>query len=76
YGQYAALRGLAYLSRGSLQRIADDYQRGRSWSEMTVAQGGRITDLTRWFGELMQITSNAARQLRSQQLRPNTRLHP
>jgi hypothetical protein len=33
YGQYAAMRGLAYLGRGSINRIVDDYQRGRAWSE-------------------------------------------
>jgi predicted Zn-dependent protease len=76
YGQYAALRGLAYLSGGSIQRIVDDYQRGKSWAEITAAQGRRITDLTRWFSDLMQTTSNSARQLRSQQFRPNTRLRP
>jgi len=28
YGQYAALRGLAYLGRGSVRNIVAEYQRG------------------------------------------------
>ncbi|MGH7817160.1 MAG: hypothetical protein ACREOR_07210, partial [Candidatus Binatia bacterium] len=76
YGQYAALRGVAYLGRGSINRIADDYQRGRTWSEITANNGSRISELTAWFGELIRATNNIGRQLKSQQLRPNTRLRP
>ena len=76
YGQYAALRGVAYLGRGSINRIADDYQRGRTWSEITANNGSRISELTAWFGELIRATNNVGRQLKSQQLRPNTRLRP
>jgi hypothetical protein len=76
YGQYAALRGLAHLSGQSIERIADDYRRGRSWSEMAVSRGNRITDLTRWFSDLIQTTGSVGRQLKSQPLRPNTRVRP
>jgi hypothetical protein len=74
YGQYAALRGIAYLGRGSLPRIADDYQRGRSWSEISANNGIRVSDLTGWFGELIRTTNDVIRQLKSQQLRPSTGL--
>jgi predicted Zn-dependent protease len=76
YGQYAALRGVAYLGRGSLNRIADDYQRGRPWSEISNNHGSRISELTVWFGDLIRTTNNIGRQLQSQQFRPNTRLRP
>jgi hypothetical protein len=76
YGQYAALRGVAFLGRSSLNRIADDFQRGRSWSEITANNGSRINELTNWFGGLIRTTNNVGRQLQSQQLRPNTRLRP
>ncbi len=76
YGQYAALRGVAYLGRSSLNRIADDYQRGRSWSEITANNGSRINELTNWFGELIRTANNLGRQLQGQQLRPGARLRP
>jgi len=76
YGQYAALRGVALLGRGSLNRIADDYQRGRPWSEITANNGSRINDLTAWFGAVIRTTNNVGRQLQSQQLRPRTPLRP
>lgn len=76
YGQYAALRGVAFLGRGSLNRIADDYQRGRPWSEISANNGSRINELTNWFGGLIRTTNNLGRQLQGQQLRPNTRLRP
>lgn len=74
YGQYAALRGVAFLGRTSLNRIADDYQRGRPWSEITANNGSRINELTAWFGELIRTTNNVGRQLQGQQVRPSTRL--
>jgi len=76
YGQYAALRGVAFLGRGSLSRIADDHQRGRSWSEITANNGSRINELTNWFGELIRTANNVGRQPQGQPLRPNTRLRP
>jgi predicted Zn-dependent protease len=76
YGEYAALRGVAYLGRGSLNRIADDYQRGRSWAELSTNNGGRIDELIGWMGELIRTTSNIDRQLKGRQQAPNTRLRP
>lgn len=76
YGQYAALRGLAYLGRGSLNRIVDDYQRGRSWSDITSANGSRVSELMVWIGDVIQTTNNMARQLRNQPQNPNQRLRP
>jgi hypothetical protein len=77
YGQYAALRGVAFLGRGSLNRIADDYQRGRPWTEISSNNGSRIGELTTWFGELIRTANSVGRQLQNQQpLRPNTRLRP
>lgn len=76
YGEYAALRAVAYLGRGSLNRIADDYQRGRSWSEFSTNNGSRINELMGWMGELIRTTSNIDRQQKSRQQRPNARLRP
>jgi predicted Zn-dependent protease len=76
YGEYAALRGVAYLGRGSLNRIADDYQRGRSWAELSTNNGGRIDELIGWMGELIRTTGNIDRQLKGRQQAPNTRLRP
>jgi hypothetical protein len=76
YGEYAALRGVAYLGRGALKRIADDYQRGRSWAELSTDNGSRVNELMAWMGELIRTTSNIDRQLKGQQQRPNTRLRP
>ena len=45
YGQYAALRGVAYLGRGAISRVVDDYQRGRPWSEITANNGTRLNEL-------------------------------
>lgn len=73
YGQYAALRGVADLGRGSIGRIADDYQRGRSWSDITSSNGIRVSDLMIWVGDLIRTTNNVGRQLRNQQLRPTPR---
>lgn len=74
YGEYGALRGLAYIGRGSLQRIADDYQRGRSWSDLAANNGSRITDVRSWIDGLIRTTNNVGRQQKNQQFRPNTRL--
>jgi hypothetical protein len=74
YGEYAALRGLAYIGRGSLQRIADDYQRGRAWSDIAANHGSRINDVRSWVDGLIRTTNNVGRQLKNQQFRPSTRL--
>lgn len=71
YGQYAALRGVAYLGRGSINRIVDDYKRGRSWADLTEANGSRISELTVWVGDVIRTTNSRARDLRNQ--RPNQR---
>ena len=74
YGQYTALRGLSYLSRGSINRIAADYERGRSWSEIAQSNGSRVSDLTLWLGDVIRTTNDKARQLRNQPYRPNYRM--
>ncbi len=76
YGQYAALRGVWYLGRGSINRIADDYRRGRPWSEITSNGGSRLGELMVWLGNVMRTTGNIGRRLRRQQLRPNYRFRP
>ena len=73
YGQYAALRGVAYLGRGSISRIVDDYRRGRAWSEIASNNGSRLNELMVWVGGVMRTTNNMARQLRGQQFRPSMR---
>jgi hypothetical protein len=50
YGQYAALRGLSYLGRGSMRNILADYHKGSSWSDMAQNNGSRINELTTWVG--------------------------
>ena len=76
YGQYAAMRGLAYLGRGSINRIVDDYQRGRAWSEITSANGGRVNELIVWIGDVIRTTNSLARQQRNQLQNPYQRLRP
>jgi len=73
YGQYAGLRGVAYLGRGSLNRVADDYQRGLPWSEIAASNGTRLNELMVWFGDLIRTTNNMGQQLQRQQLRQGTR---
>jgi hypothetical protein len=73
YGQYAALRGVSYLGRGSINRVVEQYQRGLSWSEITSNNGSRLNELTVWIGDVMRTTNNMGRQLRNQQPRPNVR---
>jgi predicted Zn-dependent protease len=69
YGQYAALRGVAHLGRGSISNIAADYQRGRGWSDIAGSYGSRIHDLTGWMGSVIRTTNGVARQLRAQPYR-------
>jgi len=73
YGQYAGLRGVAYLGRGSLNRVVDDYQRGLPWSEIAASNGTRLNELMGWFGDLIRTTNNMGQQLQRQQLRQGTR---
>jgi hypothetical protein len=76
YGQYGSLRGVAYLDRGSINRIVNDYQRGRAWSEITTSNGSGVNEFMVWLGEFMRTVNNLERQLKSQQPRPGTRLRP
>lgn len=74
YGQYAALRGLSYLGRGSVRNIVVDYQRGSSWSMMAQNSGSGLDALTAWITNLMRTTSTVARQLRTQPYRSSPRM--
>lgn len=65
YGQYAALRGVAYLGRGSINRVVADYERGRSWTEITQSHGSRLNELAVWIGDVIRTTHTISRQLRS-----------
>ena len=76
YGQYAALRGISYLGRGAINRVVDDYRRGRSWSEIAQSNGTRLTELMAWIGAVIRTTNNMGRQLKNQQYQPNSRLRP
>lgn len=73
YGQYAGLRGVAYLGRGSINRVVDDYQRGRPWSDITANNGTRLNELTAWFGDLIRTASQMGQQLQRQQPRQRIR---
>jgi metalloendopeptidase OMA1, mitochondrial len=73
YGQYAAMRGLSYLGRGSIRNIVADYHQGIPWSEMAQTNGSRINDLTTWLGNLVRTTNAAGRQFRSQQYPSSSR---
>lgn len=73
YGQYAALRGVAFLGRGSLSRVADDYQRGRPWSEVASTNGTGLNELMVWLGDVIRTTNNMGQQLQRQPGRPSTR---
>jgi hypothetical protein len=64
YGEYAALRGVSHLGRGSINRIVDDYQRGRPWSDIAQNNGSRINELTAWIGDVMRTTNGMAQRLR------------
>jgi metalloendopeptidase OMA1, mitochondrial len=74
YGQYAALRGLSALGRGSMSNILAGYQKGSSWSEIAQNNGTRIDVLTNWVGEFIRTTNAVSRQLRSQPYRPSPRM--
>ena len=66
YGQYGALRALSSLGRTSLSRIAADYQKGLSWSELSEAHGARVIDLISWTGDLRRTAAAIHGQLRNQ----------
>ena len=66
YGQYTALRGVLHLGGGSAQRVLEDYQRGRSWSELASGNGIRLSELTGWIDDVIRTTNSLGRQLKSQ----------
>jgi predicted Zn-dependent protease len=63
YGQYAALRGVSHLASAPISRVAADYQRGVRWATLADANGGKLTDLISWMGELLRTTGTIQRQL-------------
>ena len=71
YGQYTALRGLSYLSRGSINKIVTDYRQDRSWTEIAESNGRSVDDVNAWLGQVIRATNDRPRQLRSQPYRPN-----
>ena len=73
YGQYAALRGVAYIGRGAITRVVDEYQRGRPWSDIAVNNGTRLNDLSVWFSDLIRTTNTIGQQLQRQQPRQRFR---
>lgn len=74
YGQYAALRGLTYLGRGSIRNIVAEYQRGRSWSTIAQDNASGLNELTAWITDLRRTTSAVGRQLRTQPYRSSPRM--
>jgi len=66
YGQYAALRGLSYLGRASISRVAADYQRGVRWSNLVETNGSRLPDLISWMGDLLRTMARIQSQLSRQ----------
>ncbi len=74
YGQYAALRGVSYLGRSSIQRVVSDYQHGRPWSEIAQANGTTVNELGGWLNDLIRTTNNLVRQPRYQQYGPSSRM--
>jgi metalloendopeptidase OMA1, mitochondrial len=74
YGQYAAIRGLSYLGRGSMRNILADFKRGTPWSEIAQANGTRLNDLTVWINDVIRTTNSVVRQLRDQQYQPSRRI--
>lgn len=70
YGQYAALRGLSYLGRASIRRVAADYQNGLAWSNLSDNHGARLIDLISWMGDLLRTSAAFQGQLRNQPVAP------
>jgi len=67
YGQYAALRGVSRLGRGSIKRIIDDCQRGRSWSGVASNNGSQLSELMSWIDDVVRTTNQMGRQPRNQE---------
>jgi predicted Zn-dependent protease len=73
YGQYAAMRGVAYLGHGAISRVVDDYQHGRPWSDIAANNGTRLNEVMTWLGDVIRTTNNMGQQIQRQQPRPGTR---
>ena len=71
YGQYAALRGVSYLGKGSISRVAAGYERGQPWSDLARSNGIRVAELTVWIGDVINTLN---RELRNRQYRPSYRV--
>ena len=54
YGQYAALRGVAWLGNRSLRSVQMAYERGSSWSELSRDHGTKLTELLSFMRRLLQ----------------------
>ncbi len=74
YGEYAALRGLSYLGRGSVRNIMSEYQQGRPWATIAQNNGSELNALTDWITNLMRTTNVVGRQLRTQPYRSSPRM--
>lgn len=74
YGQYAALRGLSYLGRGSARNIVSEYQRGDSWTTIARNNASGLNELTAWITNLIRTSNSVARQLRTQPYRSSPRM--
>ncbi|HZD41489.1 MAG TPA: M48 family metallopeptidase [Terriglobales bacterium] len=70
YGQYAALRGVSYLGRESVGRVAAAYERGQPWSDLARVNGVRMAALAGWIGDVIRTTNTLNRQLRYAPYRP------
>lgn len=76
YGEYAALRGVWSVGRGSMDRITEDYRRGRSWSEIATRGGTRLSAVMVWLGDLIRVSATINGQFRGRSFRPNYRSGP
>lgn len=74
YGQYAALRGVSYLGKGSVAKVVAAYERGQAWSDVARSNDVRTAELTAWIGDVIRTTNALNRRLRSQQYRPGYRM--
>src|SRR5258705_7283544 len=54
YGQYAALRGVAYLGKSSLRPVLQDYQSGARWSDLAALHGANMPELIAWMGDIQR----------------------
>ncbi len=64
YGQYAAVRGLAYLGKSHFRQVLTDYQSGARWSDLGEKNGARLPDLISWMTEIQRAASQRSGSLR------------